>query len=193
VAQGVVREALLELKACGLVDTIDNRGVFVSDLSLDRLLDSFHVREMHEGLAVRLCCDRVTRLEVRGLAETARTIHALARQDKSMEAASLDREFHSRLVQLSGNSMLIRLANNYRVLGKVIQLSRDPEEVLQEHLDILQAIEDNRADDAEQLVRRHIRVAKGSLEAEVARGAFVPRWLTPLPNAQPRSIDSPEP
>jgi DNA-binding GntR family transcriptional regulator len=177
VAQGVVREALLELKGCGLVDTIDNRGVFVSDLSCARLLDSFCVREMHEGLAARLCCDRIARKEVRELVEMVRAIHVLAKQDKMLEAASLDREFHNRLVQLSGNSMLIRLAKNYCVLGKVIQLTRDPDDVLQEHLAIVKAIEENRADDAENLVRAHIRTAKEAVEEEVARGSFVPRWL----------------
>ena len=32
-----------------------------------------------------------------------------------MEAASLAREFHQRLTHISGNSMLIRLAENYRL------------------------------------------------------------------------------
>ena len=178
VAQGVVREALLELKACGLVDTIDNRGVFVSDLSLESLLDSFQVREIHEALAVRLCCVRITRREVRELTEMARTIHTLAKQDRAMEAASLDREFHGRLVHASGNSMLIRLAANYRVLGKVIQLSRDSDEVLCEHLAILEAIEENRAADAEKLMRTHIRTGRENLETEIAAGRFVPRWLS---------------
>ena len=45
VAQGVVREALLELQAYGLVETVDNRGVFVSELSGQKLLDAFDVRE----------------------------------------------------------------------------------------------------------------------------------------------------
>ena len=59
VAQGVVREALLELQGFGLVETIDNRGIYVSQLDRARLLEAFHVREMHEGLAARLCCERV--------------------------------------------------------------------------------------------------------------------------------------
>src|SRR5437667_6189130 len=61
VAQGVVREALLELQAFGLVESIDNRGVYVSELSVKRLLDSFDVREIHEGLAARLCCEHLNR------------------------------------------------------------------------------------------------------------------------------------
>src|SRR5436305_8544748 len=53
VAQGVIREALLELAAYGLVEIIDNRGVYVSKIDKNRLLESFEVRAMHEGLAAR--------------------------------------------------------------------------------------------------------------------------------------------
>lgn len=181
VAQGVVREALLELQAYGLVETIDNRGIFVSELSIKKLLDSFDVREFHEGLAARLCCERMNRLELRQLEAMAQEMFALAEQGKLMEMATLDREFHRRLVHASQNSMLIRLADNYRLLGKVIQMSRDPGQVRSEHLGILKAIEEGRSDDAEALMRTHIRTAKKGLERQIAEGKFRPNWLSGNP------------
>jgi len=59
VAQGVVREALLELKACGLVETVDNRGIFVTDLSIQRFARCvLTCGEMNEGgWPARLCCE----------------------------------------------------------------------------------------------------------------------------------------
>ncbi|HOQ86035.1 MAG TPA: GntR family transcriptional regulator [Phycisphaerae bacterium] len=184
VAQGVVREALLELRAYGLVETIDNRGMFVTELSTQKLLDSFDVREMHEALAARLCCDRITRREIREMEQMAEEMYGLAKSGKLMEMASLDREFHQRLVHVSQNSMLIRLAENYRVLGKVIQISRDPDEVRAEHLAILKAIEAGDADKAEQLMRSHIRTAKQDLERQIKEGTFVPRWLAGRPEPE---------
>jgi DNA-binding GntR family transcriptional regulator len=181
VAQGVVREALLELQAFGLVETVDNRGIFVSELSIKRLLDSFDVREVHEGLAAKLCCDRITRMQLHDLEQLVDRICALSREDRRMEAAELDREFHHHLVHCSGNSTLIRLANNYRVLGKVIQLTRDPDMVRAEHRDILRAIEAGHADDAERLARLHIQTARRDVEREIARGTFVPRWVAGNP------------
>src|SRR3954452_351012 len=115
VAQGVVREALLELAAYGLVEIIDNRGVYVSKIDKNRLLESFEVRAVHEGLAARLCCDRATRAELRMLAEMVEQMYKLGKGKKWEEMSSLDRQFHSRITELSGNSMLIRLAHNYRV------------------------------------------------------------------------------
>src|SRR5438034_6683984 len=71
VAQGVVREALLELQAYGLVEMTARRGMFVTEINKDRLLEAFEVREMHEALAARLCCDRVTRGQINELREIA--------------------------------------------------------------------------------------------------------------------------
>lgn len=177
VAQGVVREALLELQAFGLVETIDNRGIFVSRIDKQKLLEAFEVREMHEGLAARLCCDRITRAELRSLVEMAQAIHSCGIQEKLDQMASLDRALHARLIHLSGNSMLIRLAENYRVLGKFVRANRDPELVRNEHLAILESIQDGRADDAERLMRHHVSKARLAVAKSMEAGPFIPQWV----------------
>lgn len=177
VAQGVVREALLELQSCGLVETIDNCGIYVSKLNAQKLLEAFEVREMHEGLAARLCCERVTRADTRALAELAEQIYEKCAQNRLDEMGSLDRDFHARITQLSGNSMLIRLADNYRVLGKVVRANRDPQIVRDEHLAIVKAMEDGRTDDAESLMRQHIRAARQAVQGQLRDDTFVPHWV----------------
>jgi len=177
VSQAVVREALLELQVCGLVETIDNRGVFVGWLDAQKLLESYDVREVHEGLAARLCGERVTRAQIKTMKEMAEQIHVLGRSGKLEQMALLDRAFHQQILRLSGNSMLNRLADNYWVLGKVIRLGRDPEAVCKEHLAILDAIEANQAEKAERLMREHIRVGKTTAEEQIKQGKFVPQWV----------------
>jgi DNA-binding GntR family transcriptional regulator len=177
VAQGVIREALLELQAYGLVETIDRRGVFVTKLDREKLLEAFEVREMHEGLAARLCCDRVTRAQVRQLMDMAEEIYQLGTAQKLTEMGSLDRGLHSQLIHLCGNKMLARLADNYRVLGKFVRADRDPTAVRDEHLAILQAIGDGRADDAERLIRQHVAAARLAVEKQLDSGDFEPQWV----------------
>jgi DNA-binding GntR family transcriptional regulator len=177
VAQGVVREALLELRAYGLVETIDRRGVFVSKLDKSKLLESFEVREMHEALAVRRCCERMTRVQVRELIELSEEIYAKGAAGKLDEMGALDRSLHSHLIHYSGNSMLIRLADNYRVLGKFVRADRDPGVVRDEHVAILRAVQDGRADDAERLVRQHVAAARLAVEKRFENGEFVPKWV----------------
>jgi DNA-binding GntR family transcriptional regulator len=177
VAQGVVREALLELQAYGLVETIDRRGVFVTKLDREKLLEAFEVREMHEGLAARLCCDRVTRAQIRQLMDMAEEIYRLGTEQKLTEMGSLDRELHAQLIHLCGNKMLARLADNYRILGKFVRADRDPTAVRDEHIAILQAIGDGRADDAERLIRQHVAAARLAVEKRLDSGAFEPQWV----------------
>jgi DNA-binding GntR family transcriptional regulator len=177
VAQSVVREALIELQGCGLVETVDNRGVFVSKLNTARLLESFDVREVLEGLGARLCCDTVTAADVRALAELVARIYAFGAAGQTVKMGSLDREFHIRIQHLSGNSMLVRLSDSYRILGKVVQGGRDPKETRDEHLAILAAIEERDAAKAERLMREHIRAGKRGTEKTIAAGTFSHRFV----------------
>jgi DNA-binding GntR family transcriptional regulator len=177
VAQGVVREALLELQAYGLVETIDRRGMFVSKLGKEKVLEAFEVREMHEALAVRRCCEHVTRVQVRELVALAERIYEFGAAQQLDEMSSADRALHSQLIQLSGNSMLVRLVDNYRILGKFVRADRDPGVVRDEHMAILQAIENGRADDAERLARQHVVAARLAVEKRMQHSGFDPKWL----------------
>ena len=167
VAQGVVREALLELKANGLVETFDNRGIYVSRLDKNRLLDAFLVREIHEGLAARLCCDRATRAQIKELIAVAEEIYALGAAGQLEEMAWLDHELHARLIRLSSNGMLIRLADNYRILSKIAGAQRNIEDVRGEHIAILESIQNGDADQAERLMRKHVAATRIAVDVEM--------------------------
>src|SRR5262245_18461541 len=67
VSVSVVREALFELKSLGLVNVVPNFGAVVGNLNAKTLVDALQVREMLEGLAARLCCERASRSDVREL------------------------------------------------------------------------------------------------------------------------------
>lgn len=178
VCQSVIREALLELQVCGLVETTYNRGMSVSQLDAAKLLESFDVREAHECLAVRLCCDHVTQAELRDLAQLAEQVCELGKAGKDEQMAALDRELHQRLIELSGNSMLIRLSHNFWVLGKIVRVGRHPSTVRNEHLAILKAIGLNKPERAEQLMRKHIRAGKRLMDVGIRDRRFVPAWVT---------------
>jgi len=177
VSQGVVREALLELQAFGLVETVHNRGAFVSRITAQRLLESLDVRAVLEGLAARLCAEHTTRAQVRELDEIAGQVYALAMEHDPAGMTLLDRRLHDRIIELSGNATIGRLAAEHRVLGLIIRVGRDPQVVLDEHRAVLRAIEEGRGERAERLMRRHICAVKDALRERLARGDFVPEWV----------------
>ncbi len=176
VAQGTVRESLLELQWLGLVASVDHLGVFVDNLDAARICEAYAVREVMEGLAARLACVNAGRADITELRKMADEIFRLA-QDKKNETASLDRTFHLHITELTRNGTLIRLSHTYRILGMTVRAFREPAIIHAEHLRIVEAIEHNFADEAERQARAHVIGARQMIENQVRQGTFVPQWV----------------
>lgn len=177
VAQGTVRESLLELQWLGLVESIDRLGVFVGKLDASRLSEAYQVREFLEGLAVRLACDHVSRADIAELRRLAEHVWQLAQEENYDEMGAADRAFHLKIIDLSRNKILIRLTEGYRALGMAVRASRDPRIIHEEHLLIVDAIESNNPDEAEKLARAHVRAARLNIEQQAARNEFTAKWV----------------
>lgn len=176
VAQGTVRESLLELQWLGLVESVDHLGVFVEKLDVARICEGYLLREVMEGLAARLACRTASRSDISELKAKAEEIYKLAQADKS-EAASLDRIFHLRISEITRNDTLLRLSKTYRALGMVVRAFRDPSVIYAEHTRIIDAIENNLAEEAERQARLHVVGARETIEAQAHLGKFVPQWV----------------
>jgi len=193
VAQSVVRESLLELQFCGLVRAVDNLGMFVSGLEPQTLIQAYEIREMFEGLGARLCCQRASRTDLRELTDLANRNYQLGREGKLDEMSALDRQFHYRMIQASGNELLVKLTEGYRVLGMFVRANRRIRQVRDEHLGIVAAIEANRPAQAERLARRHVQAARQAIKREVTQKTFVPRWVGEAELGQAAPDASPAP
>jgi DNA-binding GntR family transcriptional regulator len=177
VAQSVVRESLLELQASGLVRSVDNLGIFVSDLDTHSLIHAYFIREVLEGLAARLCCERASRADIRDMYEMVEQLHALALEGRNAERGTIDRQFHHRTILISGNPILSNLTDSYQMLNMVVQVGRDHEFIRQEHRKIVAAIEQGNPDEAEKAARAHVAGARAAIQKLIADGKFEPRWV----------------
>ena len=175
VAQGTVRESLLELQWLGLVESIDHLGVFVEKLDVGHICEAYQLREVLEGLAARLACRNAGRADMAELRTMADQIFGLAEQNDT-ETATLDRRFHMRIIELARNTTLMRLSQTYRVLGMTVRAYRDPSTIHAEHLRIVDAIEHNFPEEAERQARAHVVGARTMIETLAAEGKFVPQW-----------------
>jgi DNA-binding GntR family transcriptional regulator len=165
VSRGVVREAIFELQGMGLVEAVDNRGAMVNEFNMDRLMESYELREVLEGLSVRRCCARITVQQLRDFRTQVQEIHKLYVSGTHEEGGSLDRDFHLQLVTIGGNRLVERLSNTHSVLAKMITVpTRDANQVLTEHQGILDEIEAGNPHLAEEKARIHVRNA-----AEIVR------------------------
>lgn len=177
VAQGAVRESLLELQWLGLVESVDHLGVFVGDLDASRISEAYQIREVLEGLAARLACKHASRADIAELRMMADNILKLAHENEAEQMGCLDRNLHFHIIELSRNGILVRLAETYRVLGMTVRASRDPQLIHKEHMQIVEAIERNDTDEAERIARYHVAGAREMIEALAQRGKFIPKWV----------------
>ena len=177
VAQSVVRESLLELQFTGLVQLVDNLGIFVGDLNADTLVQAYEVREMLEGLAARLCCDRAGKTDLRELTEMAEEIYRLGTAGRDVERGTLDRHFHLRVIEIARNEVLVRLIGACHALGMTVQASRPHSVIRREHLGIIAAIESGNPAHAERRAREHVAGAREALRRQIAQGTFTPQWV----------------
>lgn len=176
VAQGTIRESLLELQWLGLVESIDRLGVFVDKIDAPRICEAYLLREVMEGLAARLACANAGRADLAQLRAMADEIHQLALKDDP-RAASLDRDFHIRITELGRNGTLTRLSQTYRTLTMAVRAFRDPAAIHEEHLRIVEAIEQNFPEEAERQARLHVAGSRAMIEDLAREGKFVPQWV----------------
>jgi DNA-binding GntR family transcriptional regulator len=104
-------------------------------------------------------------------------VYELSKQGKEVEMGKLDRDFHIRIILLSRNGILVRLAETYRALGMTVRASRMPKVIHEEHHKIVDAIENNLPDEAERLARQHVAEAGHMIESDARQGKFVPKWV----------------
>ena len=80
--------------------------------------------------------------------------------------------------KLSDHSMLLQLAENYRMFGRFVQTKHAAEAVCDELLGILGAIGKGAADRAERLVREHVAAPRVVVGNMLANGNMELKWVT---------------
>jgi DNA-binding GntR family transcriptional regulator len=169
VSRGPIREALGRLEG-KLVSRSPRVGVRVIDLSADKLVHLFAVREALEGMAARLAAVHATEEEISMLAKLLER-HAEHRDVASGAAYfqdSHDDDFHFNIVRAARNPQLEQMLLEdlyYQIRLYRYRLSSQPgraTKALQEHVVLVEALRARDPDAAERAMRVHIRNAIAS-------------------------------
>ncbi len=184
VSRGPLREAIRRLESRKLLERVVHVGTRVASLSVNDLIEIYHVREALEGMAARLAAEHMTPEEVRGLYDVLAQHEQ--QQDLREDVAYFQREgdldFHYRIIQGSHNATLSQL-----LIGELYHLVRmyryqfstvanRPQKALNEHRRIVEAIEARDGEMAELLMRRHISSARKNIENQYPGDLPVWRW-----------------
>lgn len=163
-----VREAISRLISEGLVYNIPRRGFYVSEFSPEYLEDIFDVREQLEMLAAEKASQRATEKDVKELREIIDKYKASFKRKPWNKCYELDRQFHEKIAEISGNRLLI---NTLKEIGDTIQAIRtlhcrtlrDLEITLKEHNDILDGIAVKNPEKAKEAMKVHLEHVKKDL------------------------------
>lgn len=164
VSRQPVLQALRMLKKDGLVLDAPGRGVQVAPLDPDWIRRVYEVRGALDALAARLAAQQRAQLDA-GLLEQGRK-SARGRNVKAMIDADL--AFHAAIYAASGNPLIAQSAQLHwahlrRVMGAVLQSSRQREAVWDEHQAIAAAIAAGDAARAVRLIDHHSHQAGETL------------------------------
>jgi len=157
-----VREALSQLQEQGLVQNRQRRGMFVTNIGPDEVLQLSSLRVVLETEALRLALARMTP-EV--LASLEKLIARMDAWDGTiLEAAGLDLEFHRVLWKAAGNPYLERALNTVMIplfAHKALEhVTRDVSRWrLSHHRVLLDAMMGRSGDDPQEVLLIHIGMA----------------------------------
>jgi DNA-binding GntR family transcriptional regulator len=177
ISRGPLREALGQLAAEGLVTIVPRRGAVVKQLTRQEFIDTYQVRETLESLAIRLAVPRLTDAEKSELHHMCTAMEAEAIAGNNDRFAEINREFHAKLVQGSGNRKLEEVhaqlvAQMARLMNKSVELRGGIAQSAAEHRAILDAVDDGDPDRAARLLEEHIEVPQRVLHSSEGPGMF---------------------
>lgn len=175
VGRGTVREALRLLQAKGLVEIKPGRGAFVAESRLaadmgaidwlvqneKELRDAIEIRASLEPMAARRMAERSDQEAVRRLEDVHRSFLNAVEEADPVRIARLDEQFHSAIVEGSGNALLVEI-NNHVCKGvqtfraKTFQVEQNVRNAVAPHSNIMNAILARDADQAEREMRSHL-------------------------------------
>lgn len=165
--------ALKFLEQEKLVESVPRRGFFVRLFSKEEMVSIFELREVLEGLAVRRAAAIITDSEIMEIDAFFKHFAKQKNISDYKEYAREDRRFHSFVIDVGAKEFLksILLTTNiisfsYQVLHTE-GLVRPPNETIQEHLAVIEAIKERDSKAAENLMRQHFKKSLAYLKREI--------------------------
>ncbi|WP_207540732.1 GntR family transcriptional regulator [Sabulicella rubraurantiaca] len=156
-----VRHALARLRLEGLITIRPRKGIEVRPIDPAELLKIIEARTVNECHAVRLAAARFSPEDIAAMDGMLRDTEAALEQHDTEALMLLDTAFHALIARASGNEVFAEILGNLHdraVRFWFISLDEPNHQrsVLQEHLEIRNALAARNADEASAAMERHI-------------------------------------
>ena len=160
VSRGPLREAIQRLVQEGLLIGIKNRGMYVTRLSTEDIVDIYTAREAIETAAALRILALDSTNSIARLREAYAGMTAAADRDDAPGLSGADQHFHEVLVDESQSTRLRRMASTVLVETRICMTAlapyEMPQEALREHEEIITAIESRDEDTIRRALHNHM-------------------------------------
>ncbi len=155
-----VREAMAQLEREGFVRSVPRRGVYVVRKTKREVMELITAWAALESMAARLITENASDEEIAALRRMFATFENGEVRAHLDEYSEINIEFHQAIVRMSGNSVLIDLAENLfthmrMIRRKTIGEKDRADRSIRDHAHIIAALEARDTMRAETLVRDH--------------------------------------
>jgi DNA-binding GntR family transcriptional regulator len=161
VSRTPVREAFRQLEIEGLAENLPRKGTVVKGLSKQDITEIYEIREMLEGLEVRLACSRISEEQIGVLSEKISKMENCINNQDTSEYWKLHAEFHKILLTASGNRRVIDQLNQIneylaKLRNSTLVMDNRRYQALEEHKAIVEAFRRRDEALAEKVGRVHV-------------------------------------
>ncbi len=155
-----VREAMAQLEREGFVRSVPRRGVYVVRKTKKEVIELITAWAALEGMAARLITQNASDDEIAALRKMFATFEDGRLRAHLDEYSDVNIEFHQTIIRMSGNSVLIDLAENLfthmrMIRRKTIGEQDRADRSIRDHMNIIEALEARDTARSEKLVRDH--------------------------------------
>jgi DNA-binding GntR family transcriptional regulator len=154
-----VREAVKRLETEGLVVTVPHKGAQVKSFDLEKIKEIYAIRAVLEGLAAKSAIPNMDPEKIKRLKEITEEMRQYALDGEDERFGITNKEFHRFIYQHSTYPMLYDMIFNLwdgNWAKSVFAFNHKRMfEAVEEHLEIIKAIEEKDEEKTEQLVRQH--------------------------------------
>jgi DNA-binding GntR family transcriptional regulator len=180
-----VRELMRQMAAEGYIELEANRAARVASMNFDSLRNYFLAAPLIYVATTKLAAAHATQAEIDGLKRIQERFRAAVEGNALDDRVLENDHFHFAIGKMAHNPYLLpslcRLLIDHARLGKTFYQPRDERmdaelaEAVQQHEDIIAAIQRRDADAAGEIVREHVYLARRNMASYVApEGVAVP-------------------
>jgi DNA-binding GntR family transcriptional regulator len=167
VSRTPIREAFRKLELEGLVFSVPNKGVIVKGISDQDTEDIFAIRMHLEPLAARWATRRITPEEVLALEENIQLMEFYIKRNDLNQASKKNTDFHGIIFEAAKSKPLKQILHSlqeYVHLARLASLRNPgrPDQALDEHREILEAIMSKDEDQAAEKMSHHVHKSSES-------------------------------